>query len=93
MSMMEELNCDIGTVDIERIESEVENTTSKRQSYTKYTPADRFSIGKYASENGPIAAVRKFKQKFQNLNESTARTFRSKYEKQIAEEKKKRNCS
>lgn len=87
--MMEELNGDIGTVDIERIESEVENTTSKRQSYTKYTPADRFSIGKYASENGPIAAVRKFKQKFQNLNESTARTFRSKYEKQIAEEKKK----
>ena len=57
--------------------------------YAKYTPEDRYIIGKYASENGPIAAVRKFNSKFANLNESTARTFRDKYEEQITVAKKK----
>ena len=40
-------------------------------------------IGKYASENGPIAAVRKFRVRFTNLNESTARAMRKKYQEEL----------
>lgn len=80
----------VGEVDIASIQSEIKDKPSKRKNkYAKYTPEDRYSIGKYASENGPIAAVRKFNSKFANLNESTARTFRDKYEEQIAVAKKK----
>ena len=37
-------------------------------------------FGKYAPINGPAATVRKFRQHFPALNESTARTFRSRVE-------------
>ena len=45
----------------------------------------RYKIGRYASENGPIATVKKFQQKFPNMNESTARTFRKRYESDVAD--------
>ena len=38
-------------------------------------------IGKYASENGPIAAVRKFRVRFTNLNESVR--MRKKYQEEL----------
>ena len=80
---------EIGEVDIGRIEIELQERQSKRSTvYAKYTPEDRYSIGKYASENGPIAAVRKFNSKFPKLTESTARTFRGKYKEKLADEKK-----
>ena len=47
-----------------------------------------FKIGKYASENGPIAAVRKFEKQFPNMNESTARTFKKKYESELDDAKR-----
>ena len=43
-----------------------------RTSYKVYTPKDRYQIGKYSSESGPTATVRKFKTRFPNLN-NTAR--------------------
>ena len=55
----------------------------ERGPYKKYTDKARFNIGKYASENGPIAAVRKFRPNFPNLNESTARSMRKKYEEEL----------
>ena len=41
---------------------------------------NRYEIGKYASTNGPAAAVRKFKQHFPTLSESTVQTFRTRVE-------------
>ena len=49
---------------------------------------ERFKIGKYASENGPIAAVRKFEKQFPNMNESTTRTFKKKYESELDDAKR-----
>ena len=49
---------------------------------------EHYKIGKYASENGPIATVRKFQQRFPNMNESTARTFRKRYESDLADAKR-----
>ena len=80
---------ELGEVNHDFVQKELQNSSKKRQSYVKYTPEDRYEIGKYASENGPISSVRKFKIKFPKLNESTARTFRSKYESELAEAKKK----
>ena len=74
----------IGIVDATAIQQQVATIKGKRSSsYTKWCPKDRYNIGKYASENGPIAAVRKFSGDYPSLNESTARGFRKKYEEEI----------
>jgi len=72
----------LGEVDFGVIHAGYEEgaSTSKRSKYIKWSEEDRYEIGKYASMNGPAAAVRKFKQHFPTLNESTARTFRSRVE-------------
>ena len=56
----------------------------KRKTYQKWTPSDRFKIGKYAVVNGNIASVRKFQAEFPHLNESTVREFKKKYSTEIA---------
>ena len=48
-----------GEIDHEIIEREINNSSSKGQSYVKYSPEERYKIGKYAGENGPIATMRK----------------------------------
>lgn len=71
----------LGVVDFGVIHTSYEEaSTSKRSKYMKWSEKDRYEIGKYASLNGPAATVRKFKQRFPALNESTTRTFRSKVE-------------
>ena len=40
-------------------------------------------MGKYASENGTSAAVRKFRPDFPKINESTIRQFQKKYEEEL----------
>ena len=50
-----------------------------RKSYVKYTPKERCNIGKYASEMGIAAAVRKFRKERPNLNGSTVQAFAKKY--------------
>ena len=52
-----------------------------RENYNKYTAKQRAEIGKYASENGTVAAVRKYsKQLEKGINESTIRGFKKAYE-------------
>ena len=79
---------ELGKIDRDAIDREIQTSTSKRKPYTKYSADKRFKIGKYASENGPIAAVRKFEKQFSNMNESTARTFRKKYEPELDDTKR-----
>ena len=62
----------------------MESLNKKRSSsYTKWSEKDRYSIGKYASENGVAMAVRKFKSQFPTLKESTVRSFRTKVEAEL----------
>ena len=77
-----------GEIDRDAIDREIQTSTSKRKPYTKYSADERFKTGKYASENGPIAAVRKFEKQFPNLNENTARTFKKKYESELDDAKR-----
>ena len=80
----------MGQVDFDQIEVSIQNNskTNGRRKYKQHSDRDRFIIGKYATENGPAAAVRKFKKDFANFNESTVRGFRKRYEKEIAQAKK-----
>ena len=64
-------------------------STSKRSKYTKWSDKDRYEIGKYTSLYGAAAAVRKFKQRFPSLNESTSRTFRNRVEADLQAARKK----
>ena len=66
-----------------------EPSSSKRSKYIKWSEDDRYNIGKHASIYGPAAAVRKFKEQFPNINESTVRTFRQKVEADLKEAKAK----
>lgn len=52
----------------------------KRSMYIQWNEGNRYEIGKYASTNGLAAAVKKFKQRFPTLNESTIQTFRARIE-------------
>ena len=77
-----------GEIGHEITEREINNSAAKRQPYVKYSPEERYKIGKYAGENGPIATVGKFQQRFPNMNESTPCTFRKRYESDLADSKK-----
>ena len=53
----------LGELDFQVVHDEIAQKKSKRKtSYQKYSEEDRFKIGKYASENGAAAAVRKIKK-------------------------------
>ena len=53
----------------------------KCKAYTAFTAEQRATIGKYASEHGNAAAVKKFKADFDGgqLGESTVRLFKKRY--------------
>ena len=52
---------------------------SKRFKYQKYTPEDRYNIGKLCNDIGLGATVKVYREQFPRLNESVVRTFRNKY--------------
>lgn len=47
------------------------NTKTKRGRYQTVSPTERYDIGKYVIENGTVSTLRKFKNKFPILKEST----------------------
>ena len=61
MSLRRDSN--LGERDFQGVQDETAQKKSKRKtSYQRYSAEDRFKIGKYASENGVTAALRKFKK-------------------------------
>ena len=58
------------------VEKEIHKSqcTPKRGNYGAYSPQQRYEIGKYAAENSPTTAARKFSALFpKKLNESSQR--------------------
>ena len=55
----------------------------------KWSEEGRYEIGKYASINGSAATIRKFRQHFPALNESTTRTLYSRVEADLEAAKSK----
>ena len=63
--------------------------TSRRGAYKVYTDKNRYSIGKYASCHGVAVSVRGWKNTYPNLNESTVRGFKKRYEVKLKEASRK----
>ena len=62
----------IGAIDFQCVQDSVAVVIpNKRGKYEKYTDKERYDIGKYGSEYGATAAVRKFKKDYPSLNKST----------------------
>ena len=54
-----------------------------KSNYEKYSPNERYNIGKHASEFGTASTLRRFKAEFPQLRESTVRSIRSKHEEEL----------
>jgi len=82
---------DIGRLDVQVINDFVSSTksTSRPSEYHKWTDKDRYTIGKYAAENGNTVAVKKFNTEFPAHKESTVRTFKKRYYEEIRKSKEK----
>ena len=74
MNMSLRRDSNLGELDFQVVQDEIAQQKSKRKtSYQKYSEEDRFKFGKYASENGASGAVRKLKNSYPDLKESTVR--------------------
>ena len=76
----------LGIVDFEAVTEAVTtstNTSNRKKNYNHWTDKERFTIGKYAAENGHAATARKFSRKEKPLNESTVRRFCNHYKKEL----------
>ena len=72
MSLRRDSN--LGELDFQGVQDEIAQKKSKRKtSYQKFSAEDRFKIAKYASENGATAAVRKLKNSYPDMKESSLR--------------------
>ena len=54
-----------------------------RSNYQKYSPNERYNIGKHTPEFGTASILRRFKVDFPQLRESTVRSIRSKNEEEL----------
>ena len=54
-----------------------------RSNYEKYSPNERYNIGKHASEFGKASTLRRFKGEFSQLGKSTVCSMRSKYKEEL----------
>ena len=77
------LSHDAGLGEVDRAEICQESSKligRKRKPQSKYSDEDRYTIAKYAKDNGASQAAKFFKIKYPTINESTVRTFVKKYD-------------
>lgn len=75
---------------VRRVLSEdTKSPSPSRGKYSVYSPSDRAEIGKFCAEHGSAKTLRKFKDRFPDLKESTARYMRGKYHTEIKSRKRK----
>ena len=77
-SSIESANAEVKRV----IETEESSDRQKRGHYEKFSPELRFQIGKHAAENGVAATMRFYAKKFV-LKESSVRTWKNAYTREI----------
>ena len=63
---------------------------TRKETYTHWSNKERFTIGKYAAENGHAATARKFLSKEKPLNESTVRRFCKHYKDELKQSTKEK---
>ena len=55
----------------------------KKMETTRHSDEDRYTIAKYAKDNGASQAAKFFKNKYPTINESTVRTFVKRYDENV----------
>ena len=76
----------LGMVDYRAVTEAVKSSSKKsnrKKRYTRWSNKERFTIGKYAAENGHAATAQKFSSKEKPLNESTVRRFSKRYKDEL----------
>ena len=63
---------------------------AKKKRRFVYEKKDNRDIVKYSAQCGTIAAIRKFKSRFPNLNENTVRSWLKKCKAKLKEKKKEK---
>ena len=80
----------LGVLDHGSAKEAERNVSNKRGKYIKYSAVQRYEIGKYASEYSAASTLRKYKGEFPQLNESTVRSMRQKYEEELRQSLKEK---
>lgn len=83
----------LGLIDYNAVTKVLSTSTKKsnrKESYTNWSDKERFSIGKYAAENGHVATARKFIKKEKPFNESTVRRFCKHYKEELKQSSKQK---
>ena len=83
----------LGVLDHGSAKKAERNVSNKRGKYIKYLAVQRYEIGKYASEYNRASTLRKYKDEFPLLNESTVRSMRQKYEEELRQSLKEKRES
>ena len=79
----------LGSVDFEGTQVAAASIVpNKRVRYQRYSESDRYKIGKYGSEIGATAAVRKYKKDYPTLNASMVHEMKKRYEELLKKTKK-----
>ena len=91
--MKEKLPESITQREMECIQSNLQQVDTKKKRRFVYEEKNKQDIAKYAAECGTTAAIREFKHRFPNLNESTVRRCPKKYRENLKEKKKKLKTS
>lgn len=91
-SMKEKLPESITQKELECIQNNLmQQVDTKKKKRSVYEEKDKQDIAKYAAQFGTTAAIRKFKHRFPNLNESTVRPWLKRYKENLKEKKKAKN--
>lgn len=61
--------------ELKRVQESLEVAQAGSKKRTTYVEKDKLEITKYAATRGASAGIRKFRQKFPNLTESTIRSW------------------
>ena len=83
----------LGMVDYRAVTETVKSSSKKsnrKESYTHWSNKERFTIGKYAAENGHAATARKVLSKEKPLNEITVRRFCKRYKDELQKSTKEK---
>ena len=70
---------EIGALDTEAINDELQKCKRRSKPQSKYTEEDRYLIAKYAKNHGASSAANHFKKKYPTIRESTVRGLVKKY--------------
>ena len=84
------LETGLGVLDHGSAKEAERNVSNKRGKYIKYSAVQGYKIGKYASEYSAASTLQKYKGGFPQLNESTVRSMRQKYEEELRQSLKEK---